>query len=202
MTSAMPAVPTGLPEDLYHSAPMVLVRYPGEVTFASATILKRLTIKALALGGLCAAVAFFFFAIRERKTTPAVRAARAPVAVPRATTAAPAHVSLPERGDRKVTEFILAESPNFQSLGPVKLKLTGVDAESGSYNLSVRSRGRQFSRKNVKLDQAVKLADGKRAAPEIVVGAIVQNRVWGYLSEPKVTQKAGPPAKQRRHRRR
>jgi hypothetical protein len=205
MTSALPAVPSGPPEDLYHSAPMVLVRYPGESTFASATILKRLTIQALVLAGLCAAVAFFFFAIRERKITPAVPAARAPIAIPKAiaTTTAPApHVSVPERRDRKVTEFILTESPDFQSLGPVKLRLTAVNAQTGSYNLSVRSRGRQFSRTNVKLDQAVKLADGKRAPSEIVVGAIVQNRVWGYLSEPKVTPKAGPPSKHRRHKRR
>jgi hypothetical protein len=34
------------------------------------------------------------------------------------------------------------------------------------------------------------------------VGAIVQNRVCGYLSEPKVTPKAGPPSKHRRHKRR
>ena len=199
MTSAIPAVPSGLPEDLYHSAPMVLVRYPGESGFASATILKRLTIKALALASLCAAIAFFFFAIRERKIAPAVPAARAPIAVPKAAaTAPPPRLSLPERRDRKVTEFILAESSDFQSLGPVKLRLTGVNAKSGSYNLSVRMRGRQFTRTNVKLDEAVKLANGKRTASEVVVGAIVQNRVWGYLSEPKGT----PQSKHRRRRHR
>jgi len=201
MTSAIPAVPSGLPEDLYHSAPMVLVRYPGDPIFASATILKRLTIKALALASLCAAIAFFFFAIRERKIAPAVPAVPAPIAVPKATTTAPApppRLALPEQRDRKVTEFILAESSDFQNLGPVKLRLTGVNAQHGSYNLAVRTRGRQFSRTNVKLDEAVKLADGKRVAPEIVVGAIVQNRVWGYLSEPKGT----PAAKHRRRRHR
>ena len=117
---------------------MVLVRYPGESTFASATILKRLTIQALLLAGLCAAVAFFFFAIRERKITPAVPAARAPIAIPKAIayqTAPAPHVSVPERRDRKVTEFILTESPDFQSLGPLKLRLTAVDAQTGSYNL-------------------------------------------------------------------
>jgi hypothetical protein len=33
------------------------------------------------------------------------------------------------------------------------------------------------------------------------VGAIVQNRVWGYLSEPKVTPKAVPSSKHRQKRR-
>lgn len=204
MTSAIPAVPSGIPEDLYHSAPMVLVRYSGGPAFASATIRKRLTIKALALASLCAAVAFFFFAIRERKITPAVPAARAPIAVPKAATTAapPSHVSLPEQRNRKVTEFILAESSDFQSLGPVKLRLTEVNAQSGSYNLSVRIRGQQFTRTNVKLDEAVKLADGRRTAPEVVVGAIVQNRVWGYLSEPRGEPKTTPHSKHRRRRRR
>jgi hypothetical protein len=192
MTSAMPAVPSGLPEDLYHSAPMVLVRYPGETAFASARIRRRLTLKAIMLASVCAALAFFFSALRERKQAPAAPAALAPVAAKREIagagpipTPAPRHFALPERPDRKITEFILAASPEFQSLGPVKLKLAGVDARRGSYNLSVRMRGRQFTRTNVKVDQAVKLGNGKKAAPEIVVGAIVQNRVWGYLSEPK-----------------
>ena len=119
---------------------------------------------------------------------PAVPAARAAIAAPKPTEAAaapPPRLTLPEGRDRKVTEFILAESSNFQNLGAVKLKLTAVDAQRGSYNLSVRSRGRQFTRTNVKLNEAVRLAGAKRTAPEIVVGAIVQNRVWGYLSEPK-----------------
>jgi hypothetical protein len=188
MTSAIPAVPSGLPEDLYHSAPMVLVRYSGGAACASTAIRQGLTVKALALAGLCAALAFFYFAIRERKMAPAVPAARAAIAAPKPTVAAaapPPRLTLPEGRDRKVTEFILAESSNFQNLGAVKLKLTAVDAQRGSYNLSVRSRGRQFTRTNVKLNEPVRLAGAKRTAPEIVVGAIVQNRVWGYLSEPK-----------------
>jgi hypothetical protein len=201
MTSAIPAVPSGLPEDLYHSAPMILVRYPGEPGFASETIRKGLAVKALALASLCAALAFFYFAIREQKIAPAVPAARPAVAVRTEAAVAPApppRLALPDGRDRKVTEFILSESGNFQNLGPVKLKLTAVDAQTGSYNLSVLSRGRRFTRTNVKLNEAVRLAGGTQAAPEIVVGAIVQNRVWGYLSEPRVT----PPSKHRRHRRR
>jgi hypothetical protein len=201
MTSAIPAVPSGLPEDLYHSAPMVLVRYPGEPAFASATIRKGLTVKALALASLCAALAFFYFAIREQKIAPAVPAARATIAAPKQTEAVaamPRRLPLPNGPDRKVTEFILAESGEFQNLGPIKVKLTAVDAQRGSYNLSVRIRGRQFTRTNVKLNEAVRLAGGKWTSPEIVVGAIVQNRVWGYVSEPK----ANTPSAHRRRKRR
>jgi hypothetical protein len=201
MTSAIPAVPSGLPEDLYHSAPMVLVRYPAEPDSPSTRIRKGLTVKALALAGLCAALAFFCFAIRERKMARAVPAAHARITVPEPTAAVaapPPRLALPEARDRKVTEFILAESSNFQNLGAVKLKLTAVDAQRGSYNLSIRTRGQQFTRTNVKLNEAVRLAGAKRSAPEIVVGAIVQNRVWGYLSEPKAKAHAAHRRRKRR----
>jgi hypothetical protein len=182
---------------------MVLVRYPGEPAFPSTRIRKGLTVKALTLATLCAALAFFCFAIRERKMALVVPAAHAAIAVPKETAAAPPlRLALPESPDRKVTEFFLTESGDFQNLGPVKLKLTAVDAERGSYNLSVRSRGRQFTRTNVKLNEAVRLAGAKRTAPEIVVGAIVQNRVWGYLSEPKGEPKAKAHAAHRRRKRR
>jgi hypothetical protein len=59
-------------------------------------------------------------------------------------------------------------------------------------------RGRQFTRTNVKVDQAVKLGNGKKAAPEIVVGVIVQNRVWGYLSEPKAKVQSSHRRRRRR----
>jgi hypothetical protein len=201
MTSAMPAIPSGLPEDLYHSAPMLLVRYTGETAFASERIRNGLAIKALALASVCAALAFFFLAIRERKLAPAAPAVQTPIAAPKQVAipeSAPQRLSLPERRDRKITEFMLAASSEFQSLGPVKLRLTGVDTERGSYNLAVRFRGRQFTRTNVKLDQAVKLGNGRKTAPEIVVGAIVQNRVWGYLSEPKAKAQSSSHRRQKR----
>jgi hypothetical protein len=205
MTSAMPAIPSGLPEDLYHSAPMVLVRYPGETAFASARIRRRLTLKAIIMACVCAALAFFFSALRERKQAPAAPAALTPVTATRETAAArpmpalaPRQFLLPERQDRKITEFILGASPEFQSLGPVKLRLSGVDTERSSYNLAVRFRGRQFTRTNVKVDQAVKFGNGQKGAPEIVVGAIVQNRVWGYLSEPKVKVQSSHKRRRRR----
>jgi hypothetical protein len=193
MTSAIPATPSGLPEDLYHSAPMVLVRYPARPDFVPGWVPKGLAMKALILALLCATLAFLLSAMGERKLVPAAPAVHAPVVLtqerPVAETAPvsqPERLVIPERRDRKITEFRLAVSPDFQSLGAVKLRITALNAEHGSYNLAVRVRGREFTRTNVKVDQAVKLPNGKKAAPEIVVGAIVQDRAWGYLSEPKV----------------
>jgi|SRR5690349_1255350 len=193
MTSAIPAVASGLPEDLYHSAPMVLVRYPARADFVPGWVPEGLATKALVLALLCAALAFLLSAMGERKLVPAAPTVHAPVVLPQERPVAenvpapqPERLVIPERPDRKITEFRLAASPKFQSLGAVKLRITALNAERGSYNLAVRIRGREFTRKNVKVDQTVKLRSSKKAAPEIVVGAIVQNRAWGYLSEPKV----------------
>jgi hypothetical protein len=158
--------------------------------------------KALLLALLCATLAFWVSAMRERKLVPSTRAVHAPVVPAQERPAAenaPApqreRLVIPERPDRKITEFRLAVSPEFQSLGALKLRITALNAERGSYNLAVRVRGREFTRTNIKVDQAVKLHTGRKA-PEIVVGAIVQNRAWGYLSEPK----ARPATSQRRRR--
>jgi len=204
MTSAITAVPSGLPEDLYHSAPMVLVRYPARADLVPGWVPKGLAMKALVLALLCATLAFLFSAMGERKLVPAVPAVHAPV-VPaqerpvagNAPASQPERLVIPERPDRKITEFRLAVSPAFQSLGTVKLRITALNVEHGSYNLVVRDRGRELTRTNVKVDQAVKLPNGKKAAPEIVVGAIVQDRAWGYVSEPKIK-----PASTHKRRRR
>ena len=183
---------------------MVLVRYPAKGSFVPGWVPKGLTMKALVLALFCATLAFLLSAMRERKLIPGAPAVHAPIVPAQktpTTESAPApqpqRLVIPERPDRKITEFQLAASPEFQSLGTVKLRITALNAERGSYNLAVRIRGREFTRKNVKVKQAIKLHnDRKAAAPEIVVGAIVQNRAWGYLSEPKAT-----PATGRRRRR-
>ena len=170
---------------------MVLVRYPAKEVLLPSWLPKGLTMKALMLAILCAALAFLVSAMGERKLVPAAPAVHAPVAPVREMPAAentpvspPRRLVIPELPDRKITEFRLAASPEFQSLGAVKLRITALNADSGSYNLAVRIHGRKITRTNVKVDQTVKLRNGRKAVPEIVVGAIVQDRAWGYLSEP------------------
>jgi hypothetical protein len=106
--------------------------------------------------------------------------------------------------DRKVTQFILAESPDFQRLGPVRLKLTSVDAARGSYNLVLVAKGRSFDKTNIKLNEPVTLPPGgTKAASQIVVNAIVADGVQGYLSEPNGVEANYSGSSHRRwHRRR
>ena len=156
--------------------------------------------RAFGLAGLCAALMFCFLALRGRslslrdgteKIGPALPPKAAVVnpagpAKASAETMPAAHpVPLLQEPDRKVTQFILAESPDFQRLGPVRLKLTSVDAAHGSYNLVLVAKGRSFDKTNIKLNEPVTLPlAGTKAAPQIVVNAIVADGVQGYLSEP------------------
>jgi hypothetical protein len=173
--------------------------------------------RAFGLAALCAALMFCFLALRGRslslldgteKIGPALppKAAMVTPAEAKAsaeTVPAPQPVPLLEQPDRTVTQFILAESPDFQRLGPVRLKLTSVDAAHGSYNLLLVAKGHSFDKTNIKLNEPVTLPPaGTKAASQIVVNAIVADGVQGYLSEPNgVEANYSGSSHRRRHRR-
>ena len=92
-------------------------------------------------------------------------------------------ISVPERGGQTITEFILAESTGFQRLGRIQMRLDNVDGKRGAFDLSVKMRGHQFDKKHVELNQPIKIAMARYPDSVIVVKAIVDDRVYGYLSE-------------------
>jgi hypothetical protein len=186
------------------SSAVVLARYPAGVPVPQLAFseTRHVAWTAFGIAILCGSLVFSFLALRERSLSrePSVVEKIGPV-VPRklAVVAGPAvtdqtkvearpeslALRLLARQDRKVTQFILAESPDFQRLGAVQLKLTGVDAARGSYSLLLMANGRQFDKTNIKLNEPVNISPtGARTAPEIVVDAIVPGGVQGYLSEP------------------
>src|SRR5438132_300976 len=104
MTSGVRAVARSFPEDACDSTHMVLVRHSGSLALRPSLMDNWLATRAIAVICLCAALAFSFFAIRQRKVTPAVPAAPAKIAVPAVVVTAPApppRLPLPERRDRK-----------------------------------------------------------------------------------------------------
>jgi hypothetical protein len=94
-----------------------------------------------------------------------------------------------------VTEFNLSVTPEFQSVGDVELRLMAVNTAARTYDITVRTNQREFYRQDVKLAEHVPLLKNAALGPELVVGAISENRVFGYLTEP---QRRG----HRRHHRR
>ena len=112
------------------------------------------------------------------------------------TDAAPAPTfTIPEAPNLAVTEFNLSVTPDFQDIGNVQLRLTGVNAAARTYDITVRTSQREFYRQDVKMNEHLPLSRDSAHGAELVVGAIAQNRVFGYVSEP---QRHGH---RRRHRR-
>jgi hypothetical protein len=91
---------------------------------------------------------------------------------------------LPEARNESVTQFSLPVTPEFQEVGGVQLRLAGVNALARTYDITVKTKAREFYRQDVKIDEHVPLAKNSPHGPELVVAAVEQNRVIGYLSEP------------------
>jgi hypothetical protein len=191
---------------------MVIARYSNrQLTVAAAAPAQEpapdLLWKAVRVGSICAACAFIFFFLSQRNlfrrggdalgplpdsiqrlhfaasrdaAQPALPADAKTVLAP----LAPQTFALPDARNLAVTEFNLSVTPDFQSVGNVELKLMGVNAAANTYDITVKTDQREFYRQDVKLEEHVPLAKNGWPGPELVVGAISPNRVFGYLSEP------------------
>ena len=96
----------------------------------------------------------------------------------------PPVLAAPNNPNLDVTEFNLSVAPQFQDLGKVQLRLSGVNPSAHTYDITVRTRRREFYRQDVKLDEHIPLEKDATNGAELVVGAIQPDRVYGYLSEP------------------
>jgi hypothetical protein len=107
----------------------------------------------------------------------------------------PPAFNLPDSPNLTVTEFNLSLTPDFQSVGPIDLRLTGINPSAKTYDIKVKTPNREFYRQDVKLAERIPLSRDESEGHDLVVGAISQNRVFGYISEPRHRG-------HRRHRRR
>jgi hypothetical protein len=189
----------------------VIARYanrPPAVIGGPAKQQSDLLWRALRLGTLCAACAFAFFFVSERNLFHRTGQALGPLPdsiqrvqlnIPSAaegatlpTTdaetflpAAPArHFALPDDKNLKVTEFDLRVNPEFQDLEGIELRVASVNPATNSYDITVRTKDREFYRQDVKLQEHVPLTRNAGSGPQLVVGEITENRVYGYLTEP------------------
>jgi len=168
--------------------------------------------KAIRVGALCAVCAFAFFSMSQRNWFQRAGdtlgplpnsiqrlhfvAPNAPSAIPAATPrddaktvsptiSAPQTFALPDSPKLTVTEFNLSITPEFQSVGHVQLRLTAVNPSVNTYDIKVKTSQREFYRQDVKLAEHLLLSRNETEGPELVVGAISENRVFGYVSEPR-----------------
>jgi hypothetical protein len=191
---------------LKHSTAMVIARYTNRaasVIPSSPIENNGLLWKALRVASLFAACAFAFLVLRERHLfersgytlgalpdsiervpfggKPAVAL---PPAAPVEDGKTLSQIELPEASNLTVTKFNLPVAPEFQEVGDVELRLAGVNAAAHTYDITVRTRAREFYRQDVKVDEHVPLLRNSPHGPELVVAAVEPNRVIGYVSEP------------------
>jgi hypothetical protein len=97
----------------------------------------------------------------------------------------PPTFALPDPTNLTVTEFNLSVTPGFQTVGHVDLRINSVNASANTYDITIRTPTREFYRQDVKLSEHIPLSKTESDGPELVVGAISQNRVFGYIAEPR-----------------
>ena len=104
--------------------------------------------------------------------------------------------------DRKATGFVLLKTANFQSLGPVQLKLLRVDNKRGRYDLAMRMGGREFWRSDLRVNQQVTMKRTRLHLPDVVVNSISGNQISGYLLQANQLDNEArlAPISHRRHR--
>ena len=164
------------------------------------------------MASLCAACAFAFFVFSERhlfersgeKVGPLTNSIqRVRLDTPRSATPVADGKTFPRPtrpegfvppADKgfKITEFALEVSPEFQDLDGVQLRLTGVNTAAHTFDITVRTREREFYRQDVKLAEHVPLVKNSPHGPELVVGEIAA-RPGIWLFERTSTPRA-PPA--------
>jgi hypothetical protein len=95
-------------------------------------------------------------------------------------------VQLAKRGDRTYREFTLTPVKHSERVGPVGLTVLKVDPQRRYFDLSITAANLTPQRKRVNLYQQVWISlNGRPNAVELVVNRIDEERVQGYVSEPK-----------------
>jgi hypothetical protein len=95
-------------------------------------------------------------------------------------------VALRKRGETNIYEFRLDKSKFFQPVGPLSLALHSTNAKHKTYDLGLIVEDNKLDKKHVNLYEPIwiRLSDRPQAI-ELVVNHIDNNRIAGYLSEPK-----------------
>ena len=206
---------------------MVIARYANRevAVIARAPVQPNdLMWRAIRVGTACAACAFAFFVLSERNLFQRSGQISGPLpasiqrvqfgnklAASAETTVSPADAkmlsvpeprsfALPTDKNVRVTEFALPVTQEFQDLGGIQLRLAAVNTTTNTYDITVRTRRREFYRQDVKLDEHVSLARNAGSGPELVVGEITPSGVSGYLSEPQQNASKVVYGRRRHHR--
>jgi len=105
-------------------------------------------------------------------------------------------VALEQRGERSYFEFDLSTKPrHFQHTGPIQLSLRKADPKHKQFDLAMIVDDNRLTKKHVDLYEPIWIRSDDDMQPvQIVINRITKGHVHGYVSAPKYSANALPPA--------
>ncbi len=104
--------------------------------------------------------------------------------------------ALKRLGERNIYEFTLTKAKAPQRVGPVQFQLRSVDTKKYKYTVTLVVDDKQIEKKDKTVDELWQfIVRGSQRPYEVVVFEVGKDRVTGYLSTPKDSAAAAPPAK-------
>lgn len=102
---------------------------------------------------------------------------------------------LKRMGERNIFEFNLTKTKTPQHVGPIQIQLRSVNTKHFTFTLDVIADDRRIQKKDRAVEEPVQFyVSGAHVPYELVVYNVAKNRITGYLSTPKTTVTAAPPA--------
>lgn len=102
---------------------------------------------------------------------------------------------LKRMGERNIYEFNLTKTKSPQHVGPIQIQLRSVNTKHFTFTLDVIADDRRIQKKDRAVEEPVQFyVSGAHTPYELVVYNVAKNRITGYLSTPKTTATAAPPA--------
>jgi hypothetical protein len=87
----------------------------------------------------------------------------------------------------RTVEFLLASSPRYSAVGPVRVSMRNVDSKHDCFDISVKMGDFRLDKKRVNRYEPVWINLGDSTAPiRLIADRIGKNGVHGYLSRPQV----------------
>ena len=98
---------------------------------------------------------------------------------------------LRQLGERDYIEFTVAQKNKPQTVGSVTVELRGTNVSKNQFSLVLTSDDKRTEKRNRTVNEPIFFySQGGKQPMEIVVNSVAKNKIAGYLSVPKVIQKA------------
>ena len=164
-----------------------------EAPLASPLASGRLLVAAGVVTFLCTLSAFLFFVLRDGSQIGAAlnyRRVAAPPPVQAALVTPPALIApsipapTPAKSSASNPDFVLTREGGRSVIGPLSVALLATNVAKGTYDVSGTVGGRNFTHRQVKVNEPLWIGAGRnQGRVRLVAQAVEENRISGYWSQ-------------------